>query len=113
MDYQIAYLNVYGNAGVLADELQTILAGAEMVDLSGNQEISYSSDVYLLVFEITRDAIPLKIMDVLENLEGKTVLCIVTCSMALLESKDMEGCRYQTVQDSIYAALKNLKKFLA
>lgn len=88
MDYQIAYLNVYGNAGVLADELQTILAGAEMVDLSGNQEISYSSDVYLLVFEITRDAIPLKIMDVLENLEGKTVLCIVTCSMALLESKD-------------------------
>lgn len=88
MDYQIAYLNVYGNAGVLADELQTILTGAEMVDLSGNQEISYSSDVYLLVFEITRDAIPLKIMDVLENLEGKTVLCIVTCSMALLESKD-------------------------
>ena len=27
MDYQIAYLNVYGNAGVLADEIQTILSG--------------------------------------------------------------------------------------
>lgn len=26
---------------------------------------------------------------------------------------DMEGCKYQTVQDSIYAALKKLKKFLA
>ena len=26
---------------------------------------------------------------------------------------EMEGCKYQTVQDSIYAALKNLKKFLA
>ena len=25
---------------------------------------------------------------------------------------EMEGCKYQTVQDSIYAALKNLKKFL-
>ena len=24
----------------------------------------------------------------------------------------MEGCKYQTVQDTIYAALKNLKKFL-
>ena len=25
---------------------------------------------------------------------------------------EMEGCKYQTVQDTIYAALKNLKKFL-
>ena len=25
---------------------------------------------------------------------------------------EMEGCKYQTVQDAIYAALKNLKKFL-
>ena len=25
---------------------------------------------------------------------------------------DMEGCKYQTVQESIYAALKNLKNFL-
>ena len=73
MDYQIAYLNVYGNAGVLADEIQTILADAELVDLN-RQEISDDADVYLLVFEITQAAIPLKIMDVLENLEGKTVL---------------------------------------
>ena len=27
-------------------------------------------------------------MDVLENLEGKTILCCVTCGMALRESKD-------------------------
>lgn len=74
MDYQIAYLNVYGNAGVLADEIQTILAGAELVDLN-KQEISDDADVYLLVFEITQAAIPLKIMDVLENLEEKTILC--------------------------------------
>ena len=26
---------------------------------------------------------------------------------------EMEGCKYQTVQDTIYAALKNLKEFLA
>ena len=25
---------------------------------------------------------------------------------------DMEGCKYQTVQESIYAALKKLKNFL-
>ena len=87
MDYQIAYLNVYGNAGVLADEIQTILAGAELVDLN-KQEISDDAAVYLLVFEITQAAIPLKIMDVLENLEGKTILCCVTCGMALHESKD-------------------------
>ena len=61
MDYQIAYLNVYGNAGVLVDEIQTILAGAELVDLN-KQEISDDADVYLLVFEITQAAIPLKIM---------------------------------------------------
>ena len=56
MDYQIAYLNVYGNAGVLADEIQAILAGAELVDLN-KQEISDDADVYLLVFEITQAAI--------------------------------------------------------
>lgn len=87
MEYQIAYLNVYGNAGVLADEIQAILAGAELVDLNW-QEISYDADVYMLVFEITQAAVPLKIMDVLENLEGKTLLCCVTCGMALHESKD-------------------------
>ena len=87
MDYQMAYFNVYGNAGVLADEIQAILAGAELVDLN-RQEISYDADVYLLVFEITQAAIPLKIMDVMENLEGKTILCCVICGMALHESKD-------------------------
>ena len=91
MDYQIAYLNVYGNAGVLADEIQTILAGAELVDLN-KQEISDDADVYLLVFEITQAAIPLKIMDVLENMEGKTVLCCVTCGMALHSGeRDLRG----------------------
>jgi len=87
VDYQIAYLNVYGSARVLADEIQTILADAELVDLD-RQEISDDADVYLLVFEITQAAIPLKIMEVLENLEGKTILCCGTCGMALHESKD-------------------------
>lgn len=53
MDYQIAYLNVYGNAGVLADEIQTILAGAELVDLN-KQEISDDADVYLLFLKSHR-----------------------------------------------------------
>ena len=61
----------------MADEIQTILSGAELVDLN-KQEISDDADVYLLAFEITQAAIPVKIMDVLENLEGKTILCCVT-----------------------------------
>ena len=34
MGYQIAYLNMYGNAGVLADEIRTILAGARWFGLA-------------------------------------------------------------------------------
>lgn len=57
MFYQIAYLNTYGNASVLADGIQSILNDAELVDLS-NQEITEDAGVYLLVFEITRNSIP-------------------------------------------------------
>ena len=87
MEYQIAYLDIYGNAGILAEELKRILHGAELVNLS-KQDLSGGANVYLLVFEITQNAIPLKIMDLLENLEGKTVLCIVACGMALFETKE-------------------------
>ena len=87
MRHQIAYLNIYGNAGLLAEELQNILYDAELVNLS-SQDISEGADVYLLVFEITQNAIPLKIMDILESLEGKTILCFVACGMALWESKE-------------------------
>lgn len=87
MFYQIAYLNTYGNASVLADGIQNILNDAEFVDLS-NQEITEDADVYLLVFEITRNSIPLPIMDALENLEEKTILCCVTSGMARFESKE-------------------------
>ena len=87
MEYHISYLDIYGNAGILAEEISSILHGAELVNLS-KQEISDDANSYLLVFEITQNAIPLKIMDILENLEGKTILCCVTCGMALHESKD-------------------------
>ena len=87
MFYQIAYLNTHGNASVLADGIQSILNDAELVDLS-NQEITEDTGVYLLVFEITRNSIPLPIMDALENLEEKTILCCVTSGMARFESKE-------------------------
>ena len=32
--------------------------------------------------------------------------------LTYVQIADMEGCKYQTVQESIYAALKNLKSFL-
>ena len=53
MEYQIAYLDIYGNAGILAEELKRILHGAELVNLS-KQDLSGGANVYLLVFEITR-----------------------------------------------------------
>ena len=34
MEYQIAYLDIYGNAGILAEEISGILHGAELVNLS-------------------------------------------------------------------------------
>ena len=99
MEYQIAYLDIYGNAGILAEEISGILHGAELVNLS-KQEISDDANSYLLVFEITQNAIPLKIMDILENLEGKTILCCVTCGMALHESKDsIEHCLLPFIPD--------------
>ena len=30
MEYQIAYLDIYGNAGILAEEISGILHGAEI-----------------------------------------------------------------------------------
>ena len=34
------------------------------------------------------------------------------CDLTYEQIAEMERCKYQTVQDTIYAALKNLKKFL-
>ena len=44
MEYQIAYLDIYGNAGILAEEIHSILHGAEPVDLS-KQEISDDANI--------------------------------------------------------------------
>lgn len=87
MHYQIAYLNIYGNAGILAEAIANSLTDAELVDLSC-QEIADGAGVYLLVFEMTQNAIPLKIMDALELLEGKTILCAAASTMALYENAE-------------------------
>lgn len=89
MKYQIAYLNTYGNAKTLADEIMRILPSdsTQLIDLSC-QEISGEADVYLIGFEITQNAIPLEIMDVLKVLEGKTILCFVASGMALFENEE-------------------------
>lgn len=83
MKYQIVYANVYGNAGTLANEIMNILPAesTDLIDLSC-QDISDDADVYLIGFEVTQDTLPLSIMDILENLESKTVLCFATCGMA-------------------------------
>ena len=89
MKYQVAYLNVYGNAQILANEIMDMLppGSTECVDLSC-QELYDDADVYLIAFEMTRSAIPLDIMDAMENLGGKTILCFATCGTELLGDKE-------------------------
>lgn len=89
MSYQIVYLDVYGNAKILADEMRRIFprGSAKWINLA-KQELSSDAEVYLIVFEITQDAIPLKIMEALELLEGKTILCFASCSTPFLQRKE-------------------------
>ena len=89
MKYQIAYTNRYGNAGVLAKEIMKILPSksTDVMDLS-YCEISSDADVYLIGFEIVLDTLPLNIINILEKLEGKTVLCFATCGVATTENQE-------------------------
>ena len=89
MKYQVAYLNVYGNAKILADAIVDTLPpdSTECVDLSC-QELYDDADVYLIVFEMMRSAIPLDIMDAMENLGGKSILCFAACGAEHWGDKD-------------------------
>ena len=89
MRYQVAYLNVYGNAKILADAIMDLLPSdsTECIDLSC-QELYDDADVYLMIFEMMRSAIPLDIMDALENLGGKSILCFAACGSELWGDKE-------------------------
>ncbi len=84
MKYQIAYLNEFGNAQLLAEEIYSALSGedAELADIA-SQEVSEEADIYCICFEATRSALPLDVMELFEYLEGRTIVLFATGSAAM------------------------------
>lgn len=82
MKYEIAYISGSGNTEKLAHGIADSLPQTNtfVTDLSC-EEITKQADVYLIGFGMKREAIPLKIMDILEELEDKTILFFVTASV--------------------------------
>ena len=82
MKYEIAYISGSGNTEKLAHGIADSLPQTDtfVTDLSC-EEITKQADVYLIGFGMKREAIPLKIMDILEELEDKTILFFVTASV--------------------------------
>lgn len=82
MKYEIAYLSGSGNTEKLANGIADSLPQEDtfVTDLSC-EEITGKADVYLIGFGMKKHAIPLKIMELLDQLEGKTILFFVTASV--------------------------------
>lgn len=87
MKYEIAYISGSGNTEKLAHGIADSLPHRDtfVTDLSC-EEITGKADAYLIGFGMKKEAIPLKIMDVLEELEGKTILFFVTASIKPTEA---------------------------
>jgi flavodoxin len=87
MNYEVAYLSHSGNTAILAQEIARLLSdeAVHLTDLSRG-EPSQNADVYLVGFGVNRGRVPVKIMDVLESAEGKTILLFVTCGMEPTEA---------------------------
>lgn len=82
MKYEVAYISGSGNTEKLAHGIADCLPHRDtfVTDLSC-EEITEKADVYLIGFGMKKDAIPFRIMDTLEKLEGKTILLFVTASV--------------------------------
>lgn len=86
MKYEVVYISQSGNTEKLAHGIADCLPHRDtyFTDLSC-EDITGMADVYLLGFGMKKEAIPLKIMEVLEELEGKTILFFVTASITPTE----------------------------
>ena len=82
MKYEVAYISGSENTEKLAHGIADCLPHRDtfVTDLSC-EEITKRADVYLIGFGMKCEAIPLKIMDILEELEDKTILFFVTASV--------------------------------
>ncbi len=92
MQYQIGYLNTYGNAEILATKIEQYLpiGSSTMTDIA-TEPLFGTADVFLVCFEMTREAVPLEIMEALELLEGKRIALFVLCAAKTEnEKRDVE-----------------------
>ena len=87
MKYEVAYISSSGNTEKLVHGIADSLPPRDtlVTDLSC-EEITGKADVYLIGYGMKKEAIPLKIMDVLDELEGKTILFFVTASIKPTEA---------------------------
>jgi len=87
MKYQISYLSPSGHAEQLADAFSRLLpTDTAVTDL--NEESVVCGDVHLVGFEIDGSkpgAGPYKVMDFLEQLDGKTLFLFVTSPLYVSE----------------------------
>lgn len=82
MKYEVAYVSVSGNSEKLMHGIADTLPHRKtfVTDLS-HEEITGKADVYLIGFGVNKGAIPLRVMEILEELHGKTLLFFITCGM--------------------------------
>jgi len=80
MKYQVAYFSRTGNSEKLARGIITAFSPQDvtLVDLA-KEEVSREASTYILCFGMVKGEIPIRIIDTLDYLDGKTVLFLVTC----------------------------------
>jgi len=82
MKYFITYMDSRENSAKLAEEIWSALPAKErqMVYLPGARmdEEMLEQDVYFICFDYNRNVIPLEVMELITNLEGKCFACFVT-----------------------------------
>lgn len=80
MTYQISYLSPCGHCEKLAEAFADILEGAYITDL--RYDTDAQGEIHLVGFEMNENsfkAIPYEVMELLDQLEEKTVLIFATC----------------------------------
>ena len=79
MRYEIDYLSRSENTKKLADAVEKLfpVRDTEIIGLL-HEEPTADADVYVIIFSFNKGTVPLKIMDMLDLLEGKTILFLVT-----------------------------------
>jgi len=82
MKYEIAYISASGNTEKLAHGIADMFPARDtyFTDLSA-EKITGQADIYLICFGFRKEAVPLKVLELLEELENKTILFFVTASV--------------------------------